>query len=283
MDSFQLILIAFFLFLCCSSYADDYSDGDRGSMCTPGMDNSTWSNAVQINLNNVVNTLEQNVNFHSGFYTTTAGEKSDKIYGLIQCRGDVSALNCANCTREAFKLASDRCYKSKSAIIWQKWCYLRYSNQSFFGVWEKSAMAVSNDTDVDEPFVASKGLAMMGTLVSTTPKEPLMFAVSELDVERSGKRYGMAQCTRDLSRSDCGQCLDYVLASFGMTVGHKKGWEAYGVGCSMWYNNYRFYSNFSTPKDAGLESQHNAAQRQWTGRFAVGIITLTTMSFLVFL
>ncbi|CAA2985962.1 Hypothetical predicted protein [Olea europaea subsp. europaea] len=281
MESCQLILIAF-LFLRSLSYAD-YSNGDRGSMCTAGKDNSTWNNAVQHNLNSVFNALELNVNLHNGFYTDTAGEKSDKIFGLIQCRGDVSASNCANCTRESFKLAAEHCDRSKSATIWQKWCFLQYSNQSFFGVWEKSAMATYDDTDVDDPFVASKGLAMMGTLVSGTPKEPLMFAVSELDVGRSGKRYGMAQCTRDLSRSDCGKCLDYLLTSFGTTTGHKREWEAYGLGCSMWYSNYRFYFNFSTPKNAGLGSPLNAAQGRWTGRFEVGIMTLITMAFLMFL
>ncbi|CAI9756575.1 unnamed protein product [Fraxinus pennsylvanica] len=87
----------------CLFYAD-YSN--RGSICTAKTDNSTWTKAVQINLNNVFNALELNVNLHNGFYTAMAGERSDRIYGLIQCRGDVSTSNFANCTRESFKVTS---------------------------------------------------------------------------------------------------------------------------------------------------------------------------------
>ncbi|KAA8519955.1 hypothetical protein F0562_014135 [Nyssa sinensis] len=212
-------------------------------------DNSTSSNSFQTNLNKLLSSLSANVPLQNGFYKATAGQDSDKIYCLVQCRGDISANDCANCTKESIKIALRDCSKSKMVAVWFRWCFLRYSNEKFFGVWEGSSMAISNDT-FEDPSVISKGIAFMGGLASTAPNQPLMFQTSVLDVGQSGQRYGMAQCTRDMSRSECGKCLDGQLVSFGSTVEDKRGWELYGLSCSMWYHDFQFYSNITTVASA---------------------------------
>nr|TKR99014.1 hypothetical protein D5086_0000194030 [Populus alba] len=78
-----------------------------------------------------------------------------------------------------------------------------------------------------------------------------MFYTAVLDVGQSGKRYGMAQCTRDLSKSDCGKCLDFQLATYLNIVGNKRNWDIHGSSCSMWYYDYQFYFNYSTPAAKG--------------------------------
>ncbi|GKV42330.1 hypothetical protein SLEP1_g49741 [Rubroshorea leprosula] len=85
------------------------------------------------NLDNLLNQLGAS-GPNSGFYKTTAGEKSDKIYGLVQCRGDVSAANCANCTSKSIAVALQDFPVSKTVKVWFTSCYLRYSDQPFFSV-----------------------------------------------------------------------------------------------------------------------------------------------------
>ena len=92
----------------------------------------------------------------------------------------------------------------------------------------------------------SNGLSLMSGLASTAPKQPLMFQASVMDVGQRGKRYGMAQCTRDISWTDCGKCLDAQLVTFRAIIGNKRGWEIYGSNCFMWYHDFQFYSNIST-------------------------------------
>jgi hypothetical protein len=223
------------------------SNAKTGIQCS-GTDDSTTENDIQTNLMNLMDTLVLKGPVSGGFYKTETGKKANKLYGLVQCRGDMSAGNCANCTA----VAKSKCPKSNEVMVWFTWCFLRYSNESFFGIMEQgSVLAITNDTDFDDPNVLSKGLSFMGALASTAPNQPHMFQKAVLDVGQSGKRYGMAQCSLDISRADCGVCLDAQLTSFRTTIGNKRWWETYGPSCFMWYHDCQFYFNISTSASEG--------------------------------
>ncbi|XVF27790.1 hypothetical protein REPUB_Repub14bG0139300 [Reevesia pubescens] len=236
------------------------SNVNSGWQCSEA-DNSTFESSFRINLDNLLNLLTKNVPLRNGFFKTTVGRSSGKIYGLVQCRGDVSPENCANCTRESVAVALHDCSKSKKVQVWFTWCFLRYSDEHFFGVWEQSSVARVNDTNFDDASVVSKGLTFMNEVAMIAPKQPSMFHTAVLDAGQFGKRYGMAQCIRDISRTDCTKCLDTQLVTFRTTIGNKRGWEVYGSSCSMWYHDYQFYSNISIPTNDGARrfSLHGVA------------------------
>lgn len=229
-----------------------YSDTNMhtATLCSED-DNYANEFEFQTNLKHVLNALVINSPLHNGFYKTTAGKRSQRVYGLVQCRGDTSAKDCTNCTRNAIKKASDECPKGKEVSVWFKWCFLRYSNISFFGELVPTAVGITNDTNYDDPSMVSKGLDLMGGLAYTVPKETLMFQTAVLNAGQSGKRYGMAQCNRDISRINCGKCLNNQLVVFKTTIGNKRGWEIYGGSCFMWYHDFQFYFNFSTSSNEG--------------------------------
>ncbi|KAG6755887.1 hypothetical protein POTOM_039295 [Populus tomentosa] len=184
------------------------------------------------------------------FPWTQTGKGANKIYGRTQCRGDISATDCAACMKNVTVVQG--CANSKDATLRFKWCFLRYSDRSFFGESDQSGMvATYNETNFEDAKVVSEGLNFTKTLASTTPNQPSMFYTAVLDVGQSGKRYGMAQCTRDLSKSDCGKCLDFQLATYLNIVGNKRNWDIHGSSCSMWYYDYQFYFNYSTPAAKG--------------------------------
>ncbi|XP_059639516.1 cysteine-rich repeat secretory protein 38-like [Cornus florida] len=253
------------------SYSFCHADSNlsRGSLCAQA-DNSTVGNSFQTNLNNIFHSLASNGPLNSCFYKTTAGKGSNKIYGFIQCRGDISARDCANCT------GGHTCPKSKEVTVWFRWCFLRYSDEKFFGVSEPTRVTIFDNNDVDDPSVVSKGFSFMGALASTTPNQPLMFQTSVL--EEGGKnetRYGMAQCTRDFSRSECGKCLNTRLVNFKDIINSNRRWEIYGMGCSMWYHDYQFYYNISTTASAGARKSGNGV--------VVGIPAFLMFTYLVVL
>ncbi|KAL7088774.1 hypothetical protein ACP275_13G147700 [Erythranthe tilingii] len=282
-SSLIMIFLPFFmLFWCRHCYADSNQPG--GASCWPSSEaksSSTWTE----NVNSLFSKLEANVIPNNGYYRAEAGEKGpDRVYGLIQCRGDISKSNCTNCTRESFNLNvnSSSCggLGSKSVLIWQRWCLLRYSNVSFYGTWEKSSLTVyrSNRSSSEDPAAAAKGTTMMLGLAAAAPGESLMFATGEIDVGLGRKRYGLAQCTRDLGKSECRDCLEWLVKGFGTTVSDQRSCEINGVGCFMLYDDAtRFY--FNTTAEEGLRG---AANRGLSGRLAMAItIFMTTiMAFL---
>ena len=67
------------------------------------------------------------------FYNTTSGQNtSEPIYGLYDCRGDVTIQVCRTCMVAAVKEIKNKCSREKIAVIWYDECLLCYSNRSFF-------------------------------------------------------------------------------------------------------------------------------------------------------
>ncbi|KAI6689046.1 hypothetical protein NL676_025874 [Syzygium grande] len=104
-------------------------------------------------------------------------------------------------------------------------------DENFFGKVHEPLVALFNETDYEIPSVAPKGIVFMGKLTTTAPEQPWMFQVAVLDVGESGKRYGLAQCRRDISKSDCAECLDNQMATFSAMIRNKGGWQI-GSGCN---------------------------------------------------
>ncbi|XP_008441555.2 cysteine-rich repeat secretory protein 38-like [Cucumis melo] len=238
--STTLLLIIFGSFFCC---ADE--NLNCAQQCSKS-DSFTTENDFKANLKNLLDSLAENGPLFRGFYSTSNGESSNQIFGLVQCRGDVSSINCGSCIKNSSAFALSECPESKDVMIWFRWCFLRYSTDNFIGVLSQTSVAIFNDTNYDDPSLVSYGLSLMSGLASSASYQNLMFQIDVLDAGMKGKRYGMAQCTRDIGGSDCAQCLNSQLATFRTTIGSKKDWEIYGFNCFMWYHDHPFYFNFST-------------------------------------
>ncbi|EYU27844.1 hypothetical protein MIMGU_mgv1a025343mg [Erythranthe guttata] len=283
----MIFLTFFMIFWCRRCYAD--SNGLEGALCLPPSEaesSPTWTE----NRNSMFRKLEANVILNNGYYIAEAGEKGpDRVYGLIQCRGDISKSNCTNCTRDSFNLKRHSCgEEGKTVMIWQKWCFLRYSNERFYGVWERTSAAISSlniSRSYEQAAVASKGMMMMMELAAAAPEESLMFAKGVIDDGLGGKRYGLTQCTRDLGKSDCRGCLESLLNKSGYQtiVFRERSWDIYGVGCFVLYGDTQFYFNTSAEEGLGEPTppKSNAANRGLAARLSMAItIFMTTMAFL---
>lgn len=272
---YYVVLCVIFLFVLVFSNGFCLADTNMqtGSKCSEAY-YSINEDTFQNNLRSLLDSLASNVVDHHGFYQTIVGKKANKIYGTILCRGDISANNCSNCTLDSTRVALNECPNSRDVSIWFRWCLLRYSNESFFGVMESTAVAITNDTDFDDPSVVSEGLPFMNGLAASAPDEAFMFQIAVLNVNQSGKRYGMVQCTRDINRMDCRNCLDAQLLNFRTVVGNKRRWEIYGSNCFMCYNDYQFYFNVSTLLSA-------ASRASACTRLIIGITVAVSAAFFI--
>uniref|UniRef100_A0A5K0ZDN1 Gnk2-homologous domain-containing protein n=2 Tax=Nymphaea colorata TaxID=210225 RepID=A0A5K0ZDN1_9MAGN len=89
------------------SVAANYSDGDK----------------FEVNMGNVFSTLK-NETPSVGFLNTTKGQGPEEVYGLVQCRGDVSKEECVTCISRSTIEIVQYCPNTKDAVIWFEKCQL---------------------------------------------------------------------------------------------------------------------------------------------------------------
>ncbi|KAL9673669.1 hypothetical protein QQ045_029930 [Rhodiola kirilowii] len=117
--------------LCITSCYADINWSGFGS-CNPSRNNST--SEYKTNVNSILRVLEEKGPQRNGFYQTTVGKEPDKVYGLVQCTGDVSAQNCSQCIKDAAHEAfGAMCNTSKYVALWYRWRYLRLCR--YQGIW----------------------------------------------------------------------------------------------------------------------------------------------------
>ncbi|PWA76292.1 gnk2-like domain-containing protein [Artemisia annua] len=210
-------------------------------------ENSTVNTVYQANVRNLLDSLVTSAPLQDGFFNTTVGDGSDQVYGLAWCRADVSPEACSDCLNSSISTPLRDCTESKDMAIWTTLCSLRYSNESFFGKhWTNSSSSTYGYNGLDDPSVFSQGFSMMENIARNVSNQPLMFETRAIDVGANGGRYGLGQCSRDLSKSECENCLEGLLTNYQTYVLNRTGWEMLGVSCGMWYDDVRFYDNNST-------------------------------------
>ncbi|XP_051148451.1 plasmodesmata-located protein 6-like [Andrographis paniculata] len=123
------------------------------------------------------------------------------VYGVFQCRGDLSAADCRRCVSHAVTRLGTACAGSgagaAAGAAQLEGCFVRYDDVAFVGVEDKSVVSDKcGPSDDKEPLRArDAALAYL-----TAGNE--YFRVSG-----SGKYQGVAQCVEDLNGMDCQDCL----------------------------------------------------------------------------
>lgn len=189
----------------------------------------------------------------SGFYNGTAGRSPDQVSGIILCRGDVTTADCSSCLATAGQVLLQLCPNKRGATVWYDDCLVRYSNnQSFFSSTDNSPMAyLVNEKDIAEVSRFDKlvselmsGIADQAAASNGSSKKFATGTMSNFTSEFP-IIYGLVQCTPDLSRSRCRQCLQKLFDVIPNLFEGKQGARAVGVRCNMRYEVYSFYQ--STP------------------------------------
>ncbi|KAE9448000.1 hypothetical protein C3L33_20101, partial [Rhododendron williamsianum] len=200
----------------------------------------------QTNLNTLLSALSSHSsNASNGFYNFAAGTSPpDVAYGLFLCRGDVAADECRDCVVNATGHAVEQCPRSKRVTIWYDKCLLRYSNASIFAAADTklsvvlpNTMNVTNNGTRFSEFLTEIGSSMREALTSCLSGKK--FATGEADYTSLQPVYGLAQCTPDLSDSDCNNCLRDGISKLPYA---KLGAQVLFPSCYIRYEMYLFYT-----------------------------------------
>ncbi|KAG1368251.1 cysteine-rich repeat secretory protein 38 [Cocos nucifera] len=245
---FLLCLLLFFLLLNHSSPA---AAGLLGQICGKTgkyTTNSTYAS----NLNLLLTSLDSNTSLFGGFSKATIGQIPNRIYGLALCRGDTGASVCRSCLDTAIQDAPNLCPYAKGTIIWYDHCLLHYSNQRFLSTIDTSnEIFMYNIYKITDPSRFDKLLdVLMGRIADWAAyNSTKMFATGEMTNSTNPPFptiHGLAQCTWDLSRSQCRRCLSGVLDPRPSMFEGKRGARVLGGSCNYRYEIYPFYAGAPT-------------------------------------
>ncbi|KAJ1297734.1 hypothetical protein BS78_01G399600 [Paspalum vaginatum] len=217
--------------------------GSIGSYCS-GSSYARSSSKAVTNINAVLADLVATASTGGGYATSTAGKGNSVIYGLAQCRGDVSDSDCAACLADAAKQLPTACSYSSDARIWYDYCFMRYENANFIGQADTDAgVILVNVQAMDDAKAFEKAVGkVMGKATAQAS------AAGSVGLGREKEQYtpfvsiyGLAQCTRDLAPLTCAQCLSTAVSRFGGYCGAQQGCQINYSSCRVRYEIYPFY------------------------------------------
>ncbi|KAI3938579.1 hypothetical protein MKW98_016084 [Papaver atlanticum] len=181
----------------------------------------------------------------TGFGLGSIGQAEDRVNGFALCRGDVEYHDCNTCLVMATSEIHKRCPYNKGGIIWYDNCAVKYSDEKFLGKIDvTNKVYMWNLNNVTDPNVFNKKTRDFITSVSEKAVVPStkLFAAGEVALGgySDEKLYGLVQCSRDLSSSDCKKCLDDAVNELPNCCEGKRGGRVIGGSCNIRYELYPF-------------------------------------------
>ncbi|WVZ57889.1 hypothetical protein U9M48_008224 [Paspalum notatum var. saurae] len=193
------------------------------------------------------------------FATTTVGQAPDVIYALALCRGDVlNDSTCGDCVAGAFdSLQKPQCSTSDQ-YYGNDNCMLAYStnndilapsngtapnngDEAPYMLW--NIINVTGDAATVRLMVGLIHEMLVETVQAASSAAPRRFATGSMDSDTTfPTMYSMAQCTPDLSASDCLVCLQGLLGMVNSTMALRMGGRIHVIRCYFRYEAYVFYS-----------------------------------------
>ncbi|RYR09958.1 hypothetical protein Ahy_B05g078406 isoform C [Arachis hypogaea] len=186
-------------------------------------------------MDNITQQISTNI-----FATAVAGTGPDTNYGLFQCYGDLSLLDCALCNAEARTVLAG-CFPYNGGRIYLDGCFMRVQNYSFFNQYSGAGdkAICGNTTRKNSSFQAAAKQAI-STAVQDAPNN-LGYARVKVSVSGTinASAYVLADCWRNLDPKSCKACLENASSSIFGCLPWSEG-RALNTGCFMRYSDTDF-------------------------------------------
>ncbi|KAK3028206.1 hypothetical protein RJ639_039489 [Escallonia herrerae] len=187
----------------------------------------------------------------SGFGVAVTGSGLDTNYGLAQCYGDLSLLDCVLCYAEA-RTVLPQCFPYNGGRIYLEGCFMRAENYSFFEEYSGpgDTSLCGNTTRENSTFQETARQAVLQA-VSIAPNNN-NYARNKVAVSgtRNESVYVLANCWRTLNASACNACLENASSSILGCLPWSEG-RALNTGCFMRYSD----TNFLNPEPGSGSSR----------------------------
>jgi len=240
-----------------------------GSDC-PNTTQQTLSSEYQTNLDRVLKWMPSDATASIGYNHTTIGSNSS-VYGLYDCGADLAGYFCQFCISTAALEAPRLCPNRVSAVVWNDYCVIRYSNENFFGKpmtspkWHTvGTKNISNMTEIQigEEFVRN----MIKRATNETNK---LYYLGGFNLSATESRYGVVQCTRDLTKEGCRQCLEDIFAEVPKCCAQKVPWTVWSGSCLIRYDDHMFYLLDNVPPSAHAPTTQTGESESYCSTFVI--------------
>ncbi|XP_021835682.1 cysteine-rich receptor-like protein kinase 10 [Spinacia oleracea] len=209
-DSFSVTSLLIFLFLLIFTVDAEVTYADITG-CVPEKGNYTEGSVYQQNLNLLLSSLLPQSTTQK-FHNSTVGEVPNKVYGLYQCRGNVSLNICNECIQEATRKVVEDCPLVKEATVWYFECMVRYSNRSIFSLYEtfpagfrwSNTSNVTNYGQFAPVFARELNRLIRQAVIGSSSGH---FAIGDANWTSFERVYCLVQCTPDIDQFGCNTCL----------------------------------------------------------------------------
>uniref|UniRef100_A0A7N0TEN5 Cysteine-rich receptor-like protein kinase 2 n=1 Tax=Kalanchoe fedtschenkoi TaxID=63787 RepID=A0A7N0TEN5_KALFE len=187
----------------------------------------------------------------SGFGKAVTGAGPDGNYGLAQCYGDLSLLDCVLCYAQA-RTVLPKCFPNNSGRVFLDGCFMRSANYSFFEEYEGD----ENDKEVCGNVTRKAGSRFRSTAETaiaqavSDARHRRGYARTELPVPGSANAsvYVLTDCWRSLNASSCSACLSSAAKSVRRCLPKSEG-RALFTGCFIRYSDVDFLND--EPRSTG--------------------------------
>ncbi|KAI3823889.1 hypothetical protein L1987_05334 [Smallanthus sonchifolius] len=225
--------------------------------------------AYQKTLEIALDSLTGNVANHGGFYHSTAGnDTGTPVNALALCRGDIGPEACEECVKNSIPSLRRNCPNQKEAAAWYSNCMVRYSDREIIGVvgnWTFGELFnTARVSDIGEFNNALNNLttrlqaqAAGGDSFRKLAVGNVTFGPDSLTI------YGMMQCTPDLLREQCSECLYGTITELHDCCSGRVAARVFFPSCFARYSNEHFYNDppvISLPPKLTSGKKNNTAR-----------------------
>ncbi|XP_052185973.1 cysteine-rich receptor-like protein kinase 2 [Diospyros lotus] len=224
------------------------SVGDPRAQTVQMMCGKQLEHNATIYVPNFVTTME-NISVQmreSGFGKAVTGSGPDTNYGLAQCYGDLSSLDCVLCYAEA-RTVLPQCYPYNGGRIFLDGCFMRAENYSFFQEYtgpEDHALCGNKTQKNSTTFQASARQVVQQVVANALINSGYARAEVTVAGRRNESAYALADCWKTLSVNACKACLENASASILRCLPWSEG-RALNTGCFMRYSDTNFLNSSS--------------------------------------
>ncbi|KAI6691450.1 hypothetical protein NL676_028278 [Syzygium grande] len=235
--SLLIITILILLIDPAHSYTDSFLYGGCSQL------KYTPNSPYEWNVNSLLTSLVNSATYSSyNKFTIVGSSPQDVVYGLFQCRGDLSMPECAMCVARAVSQLAALCSHTCGGTVQLQGCYAKYDNDTFLGVEDKTEVmkrcGPSDGYDVD---AMGRRDAVLESLAS---------AGGPYRVGGSGKVMGVTQCIGDLSAGQCQDCTAEAIGRLKSECGTGVYGDIFLAKCYARYST-KGAQSFSKANDGG--------------------------------
>ncbi|CAL1393883.1 unnamed protein product [Linum trigynum] len=210
--------------------------------------NYTSGSSFQQNLNQTLTSLAANAS-HTGYYTTSAGQNPNAVYGLIQCRAYLSKEDCQTCADKVVSEVTQLCPYRKEATRYNGECSLQYSDWRFFGQLDSTLRIIvtyGGEKPSNMTLFRSQLRYLLQNLTLIAQTDNSRLAMGSISYLTFTPIYGMVECVRDLSGQGCVFCLQDLFEFIPSALGDQPNGQLSAISCSFRYGLFKFFQ-FSLP------------------------------------